>query len=120
MMIRPPRELRRWVPLPFTDRQIALLKLNRGRHPAWWKWHPPRHVGHGRAQLLLCSVPAVITRYLFLLASARVRVLTRALALVLALALTPLTLNALAFGPALYSLARKFLFRGLDHRILRW
>ena len=73
-----------------------------------------------RAQLLLCSLPALITRNLILLASARVHILTlaralaRALALALALApalaLTPLTLNALAFGPALRSLVRKFLF----------
>ena len=69
-----------------------------------------------RAQLLLCSVPALITRNLILLASARVHVLplalalARALALALApaLALTPLTLNALALGPALRSLVRKF------------
>ena len=71
-----------------------------------------------RAQLVLCSVPALITRNLILLASARVHVLTlaralaRALALALALAsalaLTPLTLNALALGPALRSLVRKF------------
>ena len=69
-----------------------------------------------RAQLVLCSAPALITRNLILLASARVHVLTlalaraRALALALApaLALTPLTLNALALGPALRSLVRNF------------
>ena len=73
-----------------------------------------------RAQLLLCSVPALITRNLILLASTRVHVLALALALALAralalalalapaLALTPLTLNALALGPALRSLVRKF------------
>ena len=67
-----------------------------------------------RAQLVLCSVPALITRNLILLASARVHVLTLALALALAralalaLALTPLTLNALAFEPALRSLVLKF------------